>query len=94
MSLLLFAVLLLLMTTGVVSTLVSAMFIAVLMVAVGCISAGEARRSVEWQVLITIAAAFGVGTALENSGAATAIASTLVDATRARLHDDGAGAPD
>jgi di/tricarboxylate transporter len=36
---------------------------------------------VEWQVLITIAAAFGVGTALQNSGAATVIAATLVAAT-------------
>ncbi len=83
LSLVLFAILLLLMTTGLVSTLVSAMLIAVAMVAVGCISAGEARRSIEWQVLVTIAAAFGVGTALENSGAATAIATTLVDGTKA-----------
>ncbi|MDR4507263.1 MAG: anion permease [Candidatus Brocadiaceae bacterium] len=52
------------------------------MVAMGCISAGEARRSVEWQVLVTIAASFGVGTALQNSGAATAIAGALVDATK------------
>ncbi|HAH46784.1 MAG TPA: hypothetical protein DCM07_18420, partial [Planctomycetaceae bacterium] len=34
------------------------------------------------QVLITIAAAFGVGTALQNSGAATVIAASLVEATR------------
>ncbi|MCA9117909.1 MAG: anion permease, partial [Planctomycetaceae bacterium] len=34
-------------------------------------------------VLVTIAAAFGVGTALENSGAATAIAKTLVELTQA-----------
>jgi di/tricarboxylate transporter len=32
---------------------------------------------------VTIAAAFGVGTALQNSGAATAIATALVDATQA-----------
>ncbi|MCA9044471.1 MAG: anion permease, partial [Planctomycetaceae bacterium] len=48
-----------------------------------CISSGDARRSVEWQVLVTIAAAFGVGTALEKSGAATAIATSLVDSTQA-----------
>ncbi len=80
---LLFLTLLVLMTTGLVPTLIAATLVAVFMVAMGCISAGEARRSVEWQVLVTIAAAFGVGTALQNSGAATAIATTLVSATEA-----------
>jgi di/tricarboxylate transporter len=53
------------------------------MVALGCISVGDARQSVEWQVLITIAAAFGVGTALENSGAAAALASGVFEFTEA-----------
>ncbi|NLY01997.1 MAG: SLC13 family permease, partial [Rhodopirellula sp.] len=79
----LFAALIFLMTTGLVSTVVAATLVAVLMVAAGCISSGDARRSVEWQVLVTIASAFGVGTALQNSGVATAIATTLVDATSA-----------
>jgi di/tricarboxylate transporter len=79
----LFLVLIILMATALVPTVVAATLIAVLMVAAGCISSGEARRSVEWQVLVTIAAAFGVGTALQNSGAATAIAAALVDATAA-----------
>jgi di/tricarboxylate transporter len=76
----LFLVLIVLMTTGLVPTLVAAALCAV---AMGCISSGDARSSVEWQVLITIAAAFGVGTALEKSGAATAIATALVDSTQA-----------
>ena len=79
---LLFFVLIVLMTTELVPTLIAAALIAVFMVAMGCISAGEARRSVEWQVLVTIAASFGVGTALQNSGAATAIAGTIVDITK------------
>ncbi|MCA9100748.1 MAG: SLC13 family permease [Pirellulales bacterium] len=78
----LFLVLIVLMTTGVVPTLVAATLCAVAMVAMGCISSGDARRSIEWQVLVTIAAAFGVGTALEKSGAATAIATTLVNSTQ------------
>ena len=82
LALALFAVLLFLMASGVVSTVVAAITMAVLMIAAGCISSGEARRSVEWQVLITIAAAFGVGTALENSGAALALATSLVEATQ------------
>ena len=80
-ALLLFGVLIALMTTGLMPTVVAATLVAVLMVAVGCISAGDARRSVEWQVLVTIAASFGVGTALQNSGAATAVATTLVNLT-------------
>ncbi|NLS96614.1 MAG: SLC13 family permease [Planctomycetaceae bacterium] len=77
----LFVALIFLMTTGLVSTVVAAALAAVLMVAAGCISAGDARRSVEWQVLVTIASAFGVGTALQNSGLATTVATSLVDAT-------------
>jgi di/tricarboxylate transporter len=77
----LFVLLLVLMTTGIVPTLLAATLCAVLMVGLGCISSGDARSSVDWQVLVTIAAAFGVGTALENSGAATATASALVEST-------------
>lgn len=79
----LFAVLITLMTTGIVETVVAASIVAFLMIALGCISSVDARRSVEWQVLITIAAAFGVGAAIEKSGAATAVATALVDATQA-----------
>jgi di/tricarboxylate transporter len=78
----LFGLLIVMMTTGLVPTLVAATLCAVAMVGTGCISSGDARRSVEWQVLVTIAAAFGVGTALDKSGAATTIAAGLVDATR------------
>jgi di/tricarboxylate transporter len=80
-AVLLFLVLVVLMTTGVVSTLVACLLIAVLMVAVGCLSAGDARRSIEWQVLLTIASSFGVGIALEKTGAATAVAQAIVDGT-------------
>lgn len=80
-ALLLFAALLVLMSTGLVPVVLAAALIAVLMVVLGCISGGEARSSIQWQVLVTIAAAFGVGTALEKSGAATAFAGTLVEAT-------------
>ena len=51
------------------------------MVVLGCISSSDAHRSVEWPVLITIAASFGVGSALQNSGAATVIATALVQST-------------
>ena len=81
-ALTLFGMLLILMTTGLMDTAVASMLIACGVVITGCLSAGDARRSVEWQVLITIAASFGVGKALQNSGAAAAVASALVDATQ------------
>jgi di/tricarboxylate transporter len=52
------------------------------MVAARCISAIHARRSVDLPVLVAIAASFGVGKALENSGVAELFARLLVDATR------------
>lgn len=74
LAIILFVILVVLMTTGLVPIEVAATLVAVAMVAVGCISQGEARQSVEWQVLVTIGAAFAVGAALQTSGAARGIA--------------------
>ncbi len=70
--------LVLLLATGLLPTHLSAFLIAGLMVATRCISAGVARQSVDWQTLITIGAAFGLGAALEESGAAETIAGFIV----------------
>ncbi len=78
----LFVLLLVLMVSNYVNTAIASCVVAFLMVALGCLSSGDARRSVEWQVLVTIAAAFGVGSALQNTGAATAIAAALVQSTQ------------
>ncbi len=59
---------------------VAAFLVAGLMMLTRCISVGEARRSVSLDVLLIIAAAFGLGSALEASGAAASIAHVLVDA--------------
>lgn len=53
-----------------------------LMVLTRCMSASDARQSVEWPVLIAIGASFGLGTALEKSGAALALSSQLVEWTQ------------
>ncbi|MGD8317684.1 MAG: SLC13 family permease [Myxococcales bacterium] len=50
-----------------------------LMLLTRCLSGEEARRSIDWTVLITIAAAFGVAAAIQNSGAAEVIASRIVN---------------
>lgn len=41
-----------------------------LMIVTGCVDPGEARRSVDWSVLVAIGSAIGIATALEASGGA------------------------
>jgi di/tricarboxylate transporter len=77
MATILFVILLALMSSGIVDTVVASALVAIAMIGVGCISTSEARRSIEWQTLVTIGAAFGVGTALENSGAAAMLANLV-----------------
>lgn len=55
-----------------------------LMIATRCVSLATARRSVNYEVLIAIGAAFGIGRALEASGAAATIAHGLL----ALAHND------
>ena len=69
------------MSAQLLPTVVIATLVAALMVGFGCISAGDARRSIEYQVIVVIAAAFGIGIAFENSGAAAAVAQLLFNAT-------------
>jgi len=65
-------------SAGVVSLLISSLCAAILMVMIGVITQQEARDAINWDVFITIASAYGIGTALVNSGVATGIANGLV----------------
>ena len=78
-ALIITAGMLIVFTAGLTSLLISALVAAVLMVSLGILSEQEARDAVNWDVYITIAAAFGIGTALVNSGVAEAVANFLVD---------------
>lgn len=62
------------------STAVAALTIAALMVVTRCVPLSEARTALDLHTLVTIAAALGLGKALEVSGAASGIAETLVSA--------------
>jgi di/tricarboxylate transporter len=53
---------------------VSALFAGMAMVIFRCLSLGEAKRSIDWSVLLTIGSALGIATALEASGAAGVLA--------------------
>ena len=68
--------------SGSVNIMLAAFLAAGAMVAAGCVSPADARKSVDLPVLIAIAASFGVGKALEQSGVAKLFAGLLVEATR------------
>jgi di/tricarboxylate transporter len=48
------------------------------MLALGCCSVNQARQSIDWSLLVVIAAALGVGKAIELSGLADRIASEII----------------
>ncbi len=62
----------------------AAMIAAGSMLLTRCIRGSEARRSIDWSVLITLAAGLGLGKAMEESGAAKFIATSLIGFA----HDD------
>jgi di/tricarboxylate transporter len=57
------------------------MIAAGLMVLTGCATAGAARRSIDWEILVTIAAALGVGETMRSTGLAQKLAETAIGAT-------------
>ncbi|MGV2828915.1 SLC13 family permease [Myxosarcina sp. GI1(2024)] len=64
--------------TGWMSMLKAAVLAAAVMLLAGCCSPARALENIEWSVLLIIAAALSIGTALESTGAAGAIASTVI----------------
>ena len=70
-------------TAGVASLLVCALVASILMVSCGILTQQEVRDAINWEIYVTIACAFGIGTALTNSGVAGGIADGLVALGRA-----------
>lgn len=65
-------------TFGWMSMLHAAVLAAVVMVATGCCSPHKALASIEWSVLLVIAASLGLGQAMASTGVATAMADVLL----------------
>jgi di/tricarboxylate transporter len=65
---------------GWLSVLEAALLGAGAMLLAGCCSGSDARRSVDGRALVVIAASFGIGRALQHTGAAATIARTLIGA--------------
>jgi di/tricarboxylate transporter len=78
LALLILAGMIVLATFDWLSMLQAAMLAAGLLLATGCCSAERARRSIEWPVLVVIAAALAIGSALEKTGAAAALAHAVM----------------
>jgi di/tricarboxylate transporter len=66
--------------SGVLPILQASLIAAIVLVATRALSARAARDSVEIDVLIVIAASFGIGAAIERSGLAAALGSGIVEA--------------
>jgi di/tricarboxylate transporter len=77
-ALLILAAMVVAVSAGWVSMLQGALVAAGFMLVTRCVTGGAARAAVDWQVLIAIAASFGLGSALEKTGAAQHIAEQLI----------------
>ena len=64
--------------SGLLSMLEAALVAAGLMIMLGCTSGQVARQAPDWQVLVVIATSFGVGAALQKSGAAGVLADGII----------------
>lgn len=67
-------------SVGEITMLKAALVAGGLMLLARCCKADDARRAIDWQVLVAIAASFGIGRALEKTGAADAITEALIGA--------------
>ncbi len=64
--------------TSMMDLMTASLAAAALMLVTRCLTSEEARRSIDWPVIIAIAAAFGIAAAIQKSGAAAIIASRIV----------------
>ncbi|MGF1568231.1 MAG: SLC13 family permease [Nodosilinea sp.] len=71
-------VMVVLATFGWMDMLNAAILAAVIMVVTGCCSPNKALASIEWPVLLVIAAALGMGKAMETTGVAAALADSVL----------------
>ncbi|WP_290631220.1 SLC13 family permease [Aquisalimonas sp.] len=65
---------------GVLSMLEAALLAAAGMLITGCCTVETARRNIDWSVLLVIAAAFGIGAAMEQTGVALVVAHSVIQA--------------
>ncbi len=79
LSIAIFLLMIAFMTLEVIPIVYATAIAAVAMVFSRCVSPQDAQRSVQWNVLLIIASAFGISRALSNSGVAQVLAKALID---------------
>jgi di/tricarboxylate transporter len=77
-SLSVLGLMILFMALNILPILASVCIAAVILIVSKCITPQEARKSVEWSVLLIIASSFGIARALDNSGVAYFLANKLI----------------
>ncbi len=77
-AIIILGIMVLLASLGIMSMLKAAVLASVVMLLAGCCSSVRAFRNIEWSVLLVIGAALSIGKALESTGAAAAIANSLI----------------
>lgn len=77
-AMMILGVMVVLASFGFLSMLKAAILASVMMLLTGCCSSVRAFRNIEWSVLMVIGAALSIGKALETTGAAGAIATSLI----------------
>lgn len=65
-------------TTGRLDLLTAALVAAGLMLALQCCSINQARQSVDWSLLVVIAASLGIGRAIQSSGLAEVVSEQII----------------
>ena len=65
-------------SAGIAPIVVSAIIGAILLVLVGCIKMEEAYQAIEWRIIFLLAGVLSLEAAMENSGAAPLISSTII----------------
>jgi len=77
-SLAVFILMILAMVFNVVPIVIATSSAAIILVFSKCISRSDAQKSIQWNVLVIIASAFGISRALDNSGVAQFLAERLI----------------
>lgn len=77
-SLIIFSMMILMMVFKVMPIIIATSLAAVMLVFSKCISRSDAQKSIQWNVLLIIASAFGISRALDNSGVAHFLAEKLI----------------
>ncbi|MEM7136715.1 MAG: SLC13 family permease [Myxococcota bacterium] len=64
--------------TGTLALMTASLSAAALMLLTRCLTGEQARRAIDWTVLLAIAAAFGIAVAIDRSGAGKVLAANLI----------------